>query len=541
MRIKLIAMMLAGVLCLSSCVGAQVSKESGTAPEAFPVQMERVLFTVGKNSYHINGNVINDRASYIVDGVTLVPLRVISEGLGAEVTWHEADGSIDVVRAGKTLKLKIGDSTAYVDGAAQPLLAAPVLDGDTTMVPVRFISENFGLEVSFAEARGVVSLVRREIAPAQIDEQKLAAAKQLVLDRTKNMDEACEDKFPEGAIDGKYNPTQDPGWVGGFYCGLNYLSHDWSDAAIYAQTAAATREKLENIIMKNPGSLTHDIGFTAYLSAYQEYIRSGNEASKLAVIAAGDALLRRVQEGGYIHAWDAWGDSEEGRENYYRMIADTMCNLPILCKSSQITGDAKYLDAAWLHAKRSQQYIIRDDFTTTHTYVFNPDGSPKYQRTHQGANDNSCWARGHAWVIYGMAMMYRATGDVSFLESAKNCADTYFQKTDTDLVPRWDMIYQNDETQPKDSSAASIAACGLMDIYASTNDTFYRDAAYHIFESLYDSYSTKDNPDAQNILDHATGHKPQNKNVDAGLIYGDYYFAELVARLNGSFQLEANL
>ena len=75
----------------------------------------------------------------------------------------------------------------------------------------------------------------------------------------------------------------------------------------------------------------HDLGFTFLLSYYQDYLLTGSEASKQVVIDAGDALLARAREPlGYIRGWNQWGNSKYGQENNYRMIADSMCNIPLL-------------------------------------------------------------------------------------------------------------------------------------------------------------------------------------------------------------------
>lgn len=187
---------------------------------------------------------------------------------------------------------------------------------------------------------------------------------------------------------------------------------------------------LKNMFYQDKQVYNHDLGFTFLLSYYQDYLLTGSEASKQVVIDAGDALLARAREPlGYIRGWNQWGNSKYGQENNYRMIADSMCNIPLLFICTELTGDEKYAEGAVRHARLTQQYLVRNNYTSAHTFVFTPDGEPKYEQTHQGAYDSSCWARGQAWIINGMAFAYGKNGGCIVFGTAKNCIDTYLLKT----------------------------------------------------------------------------------------------------------------
>ena len=344
------------------------------------------------------------------------------------------------------------------------------------------------------------------------------------------------DMFPEATDeDGLFKSRSHPGWIAGFYTGLNYICYGWSGEQRYIDHARRVFDTLEYFLYNKPTQYYHDVGFTFMLSSYEDYLVSDSADSKKAVIKAADLLKARVNEPtGYIGAWDPWDPNDLtdkfGHSNRYRMIVDTMCNIPILFTASELTGDNAYKDAAVRHARLTQQYLVRGDFTTPHTYSFDAAGNPIKERTHQGAYDSSCWARGQSWVVNGMAHVYMKTGDKSFLQTSKDCADTYFMMTDTDLIPRWDLVYTNDKKQPKDTSAAAITACGLLDIWEATGDAFYKDTAYSIWLVLYDYYSTKDDAAHEGILNEAVGNKPGGSNITVSLIYGDYYFALLTQR-----------
>lgn len=369
---------------------------------------------------------------------------------------------------------------------------------------------------------GMQPLVEEVTTDITVDSDLLNKAKDLILTKTKALGARAGTKFPEGTNDGVYVLRDKPGWTAGFYPGINYLCYDMSGDEDYLQVARNASAKIWEAFLDNPQVYMHDLGFVFMNSYYKEYELTLSAAARNAVISAGDALMARVKPTGYIQAWD-------GSSHQYRMIADTMCNLPLLFTCSEFTGDPKYTNAAIKHAQITQQYIIRPDYTTAHTFIFNPDGSPKHEKTHQGYSDSSCWARGQAWVINGMAKSYLATGDESFLDSAKRCAGVFFAKTESDLIPRWDLIFTGNESEPRDTSAASIAACGFLDIYEATGDVYYKDKAYEIFKTLYERYAA--GPSEEGIIGQGVAHKPAGSFVNSCLIYGDYYFAELTKRL----------
>lgn len=496
------------VFCFSACEKPQqsaqyvVEKNEITANKP---SVERMIFVGNSVYYYHNNDTYSDGGSYIAENDIYVPASNLNGKMGITL---DSDN--------KTLTYNGLKTQAENDG----------------FVNLKDLSAAFGFSYIYDDVQKTASISKRYCENNNFDTALLNAAKDTVLKKTKLMDEHCGYNFPEGSLYGVYEPNEYPGWVGGFYSGLNYLCTDWSDDPIYSDTAVHTQEKLEKMIYDNPQVFTHDIGFTIYLSSYKEYMKTKSEESAKTVVYAADALMARIKENGnYIQAWGALDGT--AKENNTRMIADTMCNLPLLFAASEITGDAKYKEAAVTHAKLNQKFIIRKNATITHTFIFNEDGSGGTEKTHQGAADNSCWSRGMAWVIHGMSMAYDATGDTSFLDSAKQLIDTYILRGEDDLIPRWDYIYQNNETEPMDTSAAAIAACGMMNIYQSTNDEFYKNTAYYIFESLYKNYSSKNDENSSGILYHATGNLPSGKNIDVCLIYGDYYFAELLARFGG--------
>jgi|GEM_PF-2928772 len=507
----------------------------------------RVMMEIGSNDMYVNNVKTTAVMPYKNAGVVRVSYKALTP-LGAAADWNGVSGELTLTKDGVITKLKVADTTAYINGKPVTLEHRMESSGGDAMIPLDFAAQCVSADAA-EYADGRVSLVCRQLGEAYgVDISKLSDCKNMILAKIMRNGERFEnitfsgknyweqDMFPEGTDeDGLFKSRSNPGWIAGFYTGLNYICYGWSGEQRYIDHAHRVFDTLEYFLYNNPKQYYHDVGFTFMLSSYEDYLVSGSADSRNAVIYAADLLKARVNEPtGYIAAWQPWNPADTtdsfGQSNKYRMIVDTMCNIPILFTATELTGDDAYKDAAARHAKVTQQYLVRGDFTTPHTFWFNAAGNPVREATHQGAYDASCWARGQSWVINGMAYAYLQTGDESFLQTAKDCADTYFMMTDTDLIPRWDLVYTNNTSKPKDTSAAAITACGLLDIWEATGDEFYKDTAYNIWLVLYDYYSTKDDAAHEGILNEAVGNMPGGTNITVSIIYGDYYFALLTQR-----------
>ncbi len=361
--------------------------------------------------------------------------------------------------------------------------------------------------------------------------------KQFILDKTKDNAMNFKDKLPFYSEDGKYTFNEYGGWTGGFWCGLNFLCYEMSKDKFYIEAARASRHRFVERLYEKPESLDHDIGFLYGLSCVADYKITGDEKAKKIALDAADALIARYNETGkFIQAWNVRTPGDPfSEENRGRIIIDCMYNLPFLFWATEVTGDEKYKRVAVGHADTCAKYIIRSDYTSFHCYIFDPDtGKPKCGKTYQGYADDSCWSRGQSWAIGGFTYAYAYTGDKKYLEIAKKCADVFIDLLEDDNVPMWDFKLPDKDGEERDTSAGATAAASMLELSKHVADderNYYVDCAKKILESLYSNYSTKDMADEQGLLLHGCGHKPKNKMVDCSLIYGDYYFAEAVARL----------
>jgi unsaturated chondroitin disaccharide hydrolase len=179
---------------------------------------------------------------------------------------------------------------------------------------------------------------------------------------------------------------------------------------------------------------------------------------------------------------------------------------------------------------------VRPDGSTFHTFYFDAEtGAPISGATDQGAADASCWSRGQAWAIYGFVLNYVYTQDDSFLQTACRVADYFLAHLPTDGVAYWDLIFTDGSTEERDSSAAAIAVCGLLELAqrlpAGAAAQRYQAAARHILASLFNNYSTAHHPESNALLLHGVYSKPHGKGVDEGNLWGDYFYLEALMRL----------
>jgi unsaturated chondroitin disaccharide hydrolase len=211
-------------------------------------------------------------------------------------------------------------------------------------------------------------------------------------------------------------------------------------------------------------------------------------------------------------------------------------NLSILYWASKESGDPRFAHIATAHIDTVLKYFLREDGSSCHIASFDPQsGEFKEFIGGQGYGPNSAWSRGQAWAIYGLANVYDYTKDERYLNASKRVANYFIAALEDDYVPYWDLRLPTKVDQSRDTSAASITASGLLtlcEFLPKEEKTFYKTKALHILESLTNSYADFDSPNVEAILREGTGNRPINQNINVGLIYGDYFYVEALAKLN---------
>lgn len=319
------------------------------------------------------------------------------------------------------------------------------------------------------------------------------------------------------------------GWNHGFTPGLLWLAYEATGDEKYKERAMSYIDVLHRKIRDKSEVNHHDMGFIYVPSCVAAYKITGDEKAKEAAIMAADHLLGRyIEEGGYLQAWGNVGDQR-------RLIIDCMNNIPLLYWAAKETGDNNYYEKAYNHAIATINNIIRPNASTYHTFFFNDDGTPDRGVTAQGAGDNSCWARGQAWIVSGLPLTYKYTNMEGIPELYEKVTNYFLNRLPEDFVPYWDLDFDDNSGEPRDSSSAPIVVCGILEMLPYIKDEelkkIYMGAVDKIMYSLYENYSTKDTPESNGLLLHAVYSKPAGIGVDECNIWGCYYYMEALVRM----------
>lgn len=338
------------------------------------------------------------------------------------------------------------------------------------------------------------------------------------------------DSLPRNIDPGKkdWNYVGVKNWTSGFYPGILWYAYEYSGNKDILEQAKKFTEPIKEIAYSK--ARNHDIGFMVYCSFGNGYRLTGNETYKQVMLAAADTLATLFNPiVGAIHSWPY------RKEFSHNTIIDNMMNLELLFWASKNGGDKYLYDVAKSHAQVTMNYIVRPDGSSYHLADFDKDtGEFLKGYTHQGYSDESLWARGQAWGIYGFAIANRETGRTDFLETSQKLADHFLERLPKDGIPYWDFDDPSIPNAPKDASAAAVAACGMLELAQLVKDTHlsskYKDAAVALLSNLStDKYWSKNTNNA--ILMHSTGHHPRGSEIDVPIIYADYYYMEALLRL----------
>lgn len=335
-------------------------------------------------------------------------------------------------------------------------------------------------------------------------------------------------RFPHVCKENEYNDEEAPWWTNGFWPGILWMAYQQTKDEKFAEIAAETEEKMSHVLDEYY-RVDHDAGFLWLLSAGADYRITGNKESCRRCMKAAAFLASRFNiKGNFIQAWNG--------QNGWAIVDCTM-NLALLFWASKLSGNPIFKHIACAHADTVVKYFVRPDGSVNHVLSFDPETGDFIESiSGQAASPASAWSRGASWAIYGLALVYRFTGNEEYLNAAKRAAGFFVANLPEDHVAHWDFRVQKTPETPRDTSAAACAACGLLEIAQHVPDcekAFYTDSAYKTIKSLTDNYSNLDNA-KQCMLNGGTGHCPANQNVNVGLIYGDFFYMEAVSRLMGN-------
>lgn len=347
------------------------------------------------------------------------------------------------------------------------------------------------------------------------------------------------DHFPDAnSVNNFYPQSENVGWTTGFCTGEYWLAYEATGDEAFKKAALVQVDSFLHRIENKINTDHHDMGFLYTPSCVAAYRLTGSETGRRAALLAADNLMRRFQEKGQF--FQAWG--ELGAADNYRLIIDCLLNLPLLYWASEETGNPAYREKAIIHTNTSLKNLVRSDSSTYHTFFFDPEtGEPLRGVTAQGYRDGSAWARGQAWGVYGLALSYRYTKKAECIDLFYRVTDFFLAHLPDDLIPYWDLDFTDRDGEPKDSSAAAIAACGMLEMakYLPADKAgTYTEWARKIARSLAEGYAVTDPACSNGLLLHGVYAKssPYNTVTDGGVdecnTWGDYYWLELLTRLS---------
>lgn len=342
------------------------------------------------------------------------------------------------------------------------------------------------------------------------------------------------DYFPLYTVQGRWFHEHEAwtNWTEGFLGGLLWIFAERTGERGWRRTAEHYSRLIEQ---RKEDRTVHDLGFLFWHTYKRWFDLTGDPAKQQVVVDAGRTMSLRFNEAGsYLRSFVA-------PESCF---IDIMMNVGIVFYAGQVSGDERLVDIGHRHCRTTRRHLMRGDGSTAHEGIFDVDtGEFLRQSTHQGWRGDSCWARGHAWALYGFGTAHLLTGEPSYLDSARRCADYYLDHTPAHGIPPndWDEPHP---TRPYESSASAVAAGGLLQLAELTAGDVaagYRDAGLRILATLCEPpFLAVDDPEWEGILKHGSYHERKGLGVDESVMWGEYFFVEALERaLQGPLETES--
>jgi len=353
-----------------------------------------------------------------------------------------------------------------------------------------------------------------------------AAAQYKVLMRNLPADSFPKTYYPEKK---KYGFSNSGWWCSGFYPGTLLYLYEQSNQEVLQDEALRMLEILQK---EQFNTSTHDLGFMMYCSfGNANRITPGKAYKEILMNSARSLATRFNPKTGCIKSWDSKAPND------FIVIIDNMMNLELLFWATKVSGDSSFYKIAVTHANTTMKNHFRPDYSSYHVINYNAaTGAVQEKKTAQGFADESAWARGQAWGLYGFTVMYRETKDKKYLEQANHIAHFILSNPNlpADKIPYWDFNAPDIPNALRDASAAAVMASALIELsgYAGAEESKeYIHTAETILKSLSSSqYKAAPGTNGGFIIEHCVGHLPAKSEVDVPLTYADYYFVEAMKR-----------
>ena len=316
-------------------------------------------------------------------------------------------------------------------------------------------------------------------------------------------------------------------WTSGFYAGNLWQIYKLTGDIKYKEKAALWNAFIEKEKFNNT---THDMGFKVYGSFGKGLAVENNEKYKNIIVKSAQTLISRFNP--KIGAIRSWNHSKELFD--YPVIIDNMLNLELLFEASKISGDSTFRKIAIKHANTTLKNHFRNDNSCYHVVDYDTiSHGVRKKATFQGFKDESSWARGQSWAVYGFTMAYRYTKNKEYLKQAEATAKYYinYKTLPEDGISYWDFNDPSIPNAPRDASSAAVMASALIELYSFTKNQAYLAYSNKVINTLSsDKYLLNDTVKGPFILNHSTGNWPKKDEIDQPIVYADYYFLEAIIR-----------
>lgn len=323
-------------------------------------------------------------------------------------------------------------------------------------------------------------------------------------------------------------------WTCGFWAGELWYTYEATGDPYIKQLAERYTEALDTLV-RQP-IFDHDLGFLIYCGYGNAYRLTGDKRYKEVIVEAAKQITTLYRpKVGTILSWPRNVKMFGG----HNTIMDNMMNLETLFNAYELSGNRHYYDIAVSHAATTMKNHFRPDYSCYHVAVYDTlSGNFIKGVTHQGYADNTMWARGQGWAIYGYTMVYRETHDPVFLDFAQKVTDVYLKRLPEDLVPYWDFDDPKIPDTYRDVSTACIVASALIELseyVGGEKGTYYLDMARQTLRNL-DCKKYQSRRQNSAMLLHSVGNLPAGSEIDASICYADYYYMEALVRLRNTEQ-----
>ena len=366
-----------------------------------------------------------------------------------------------------------------------------------------------------------------------IDREKLENAAAAATEKLYKLYEEGGVNFPAtSSTNYQYTYGQNNNWTAGMYMGSYLMAYQLTGDEKFADVAEEMIDAFAYRENNRVGMGDHDVGFAFVPSCVGAYKILGSEKAKNVAVNAVDYYYDTSysQEGKFIIRAFSWNNKDG-----FRTMIDSQMNASLFFWAGDYYGNDDYLSAGINHTLTSVDLLVRDDGSTYHHYQFDPEtAEPLYGVTWQGYADESCWSRGQSWGVYGFSIANSYSENKKIKDAQRDVTYYMLNHLPEDLIPYWDYTFKYG-TEPRDTSAAAIAVCGMLDMAeqlpeGSAQRLVYESAAAQIMEVLIDHYTGDIGVEYDGLIHSVTHAKPQGIAIEECAPYADYFYLEALAR-----------